>query len=225
MNTSKTAIVTGASSGLGKAIVQQLSKEEWHVIALARSIEKNSFDQNVTKIACNIRDLANIDSVFSQIDKEAEKIDLLVNCAGRGLVKTFEDSTREEIMDIFGVNLKGNIYIAQEVYKRMIPYKKGQIISVGSTSSIKAREMEVLYCASKWGLRGFTESLRLEAKQHGIKVTGVYPGGMRSENFWKVVPDKDVSSYMSPEAVAKQIITVVNQDENVAIAEVVIERP
>ena len=221
----RTAIITGASSGLGKSVTEQLSKDGWHIFALARSIAKVNFEKDVQKIECNIRNLSDIDTAFTQIDKKTNHIDLLVNCAGRGLVKTFEDTTREEIMDIFGVNLKGNIYIAQEVYKRMIPHKKGHIINVGSTSSIKAREMEVLYCASKWGLRGFTESLRLEARKHKINITGVYPGGMSSDNFWKVVPDKDLSSYMKPEIVAKQIIQIVKQSNDVALAEIIIERP
>lgn len=205
--------------------MQLLSESGWKVFAVARSIEKNNFNENVHKITCDICDLSDIDTAFAEISSETDTIDLLVNCAGRGLVKTFQDTTREDIKDIFDVNLQGNIFIAQEVYKRMIARKSGHIINVGSTSSIKAREMEVLYCASKWGLRGFTESLRLEAKQHGIQVTGVYPGGMSSENFWQVVPGKDVSAYMKPEAVAKQIINIINQGTEVAIAEVVIERP
>lgn len=221
----KTAIVTGASSGLGKAVTEQLAESGWQVFALARNVRATDFPKNVETIVCNIRDLSQIDDAFAKIDKKTDNIDLLVNCAGRGLVKTFEETTREEIMDIFGVNLKGNIYIAHEVYKRMIPQRKGHIINVGSTSSIKAREMEVLYCASKWGLRGFTESLRLEARQNHIMVTGVYPGGMSSDNFWKVVPGKDVSSYMQPESVAKQILHLANQSEGVAVAELVIERP
>lgn len=221
----KTAIVTGASSGLGKAVTKQLSKEGWRVFALARRVDQVNFDKSVVKITCNIRDLSEIVDAFVRIDKETSHVNLLVNCAGRALVKTFEETSREEIMDIFGVNLKGNIYIAQEVYKRMLPQNKGHIINVGSTSSIRARDMEVLYCASKWGLRGFTESLRLEAKQRGIRVTGVYPGGMNSDNFWKVVPNKDISSYMNPKAVAKQVINIVNQGSEVAVTEVVIERP
>lgn len=221
----KIAIITGASSGLGKAITQLLSENNWQVFALARNIEKQQFNANVIKISCNIRDLDAIDEAFSQIDDQASKIDLLVNCAGRSLVKTFQDTTREEIMDIFGVNLKGNIYIAHETYKRMLGQKAGHIINVSSTSGLKARDMEVLYCASKWGLRGFTESLRLEARQHGIKVTGVYPGGMSSENFWKDVDGKDISAYMNPSSVAEQILKVINQPADVALAEVVIERP
>lgn len=220
-----TAVVTGASSGLGKAVTQLLSNDGWNIFALARTINQVKFQANVQKISCNIRDITEIGEAFTIIDSKASSIDLLVNCAGKGLMKPFEDTTKEEIMDIFGVNLKGNIYIAQEVYQRMIPHKKGHIINVGSTSSIKAREMEVIYCASKWGLRGFNESLRLEAKQHGIYVTGIYPGGMNSQNFWRIVPGKDTSSYMNPQAVANQIMHIVNQTKDTAITEVVIERP
>jgi len=169
--------------------------------------------------------LDDIDRAFSIIDKETKQIDFLVNCAGRGLVKTFETTTREEIMDVLGVNLKGNIYIAQEVYKRMLPHKYGYIINVGSTSSLKAREMEVMYCASKWGLKGFNDSLRLEANNHGIKVTGVYPGGMQSKNFWKVIPGKDISSYMNPKDIAQQIVNLIKASPYVAITDLVIERP
>lgn len=223
--TKKIAVVTGASSGLGKAVTELLANEGVKVFALARNIDQGQFPSSVIKVKCNIRDLQSIDNAFSEIDKETENIDFLINCAGRGLVKTFEETTREEIMDIFGVNLKGNIYIAQEVYKRMIPEKSGHIINVGSTSSIKAREMEVLYCASKWGLRGFTEGLRLEAKSHGIKVTGVYPGGMKSENFWKITPGRDISGYMDPQDIAEQILNLIKTNEHIATTELIIERP
>ncbi len=221
----KTAVVTGASSGLGKAIAELLSNEGVRVFALAIYINQAKLPPEVQKIQCNIRDLHSIDDAFSKVNKHTNTIDFLINCAGRGLVKTFAETTREEIMDILGVNLKGNIYIAQEVYKRMIPKKSGHIVNVGSTSSIKAREMEVLYCASKWGLRGFTESLRLEARKHGIKVTGVYPGGMNSENFWKVVPGKDISGYMDPKDVAERILSVMSANPHIATTEVIIERP
>jgi len=221
----KTAVVTGASSGLGKAMAELLANEGVRVFALARNIHQVKLPTEVLKIQCNIRDLHSIDEVFSMVDRQTETIDFLINCAGRGLVKTFAETTREEIMDVLGVNLKGNIYIAQEVYKRMIPKKSGHIVNVGSTSSIKAREMEVLYCASKWGLRGFTESLRLEARKHGIKVTGVYPGGMKSDNFWKMVPGKDISGYMHPKDVAERILNVISVSPHTATTEMIIERP
>lgn len=224
LNANQVAVVMGASHGLGKALVEILADKKVTVFALARGIQDTELPAGVHKITCNIRDLVSIDQAFAEIDRSTQQIDYLINCAGRGLVKTFEETTREEIMDIFGINLKGNIYIAQEVYKRMIPKKSGHIVNVGSTSSLKAREMEVLYCASKWGLKGFTDSLRLEARAHGIRVTGVYPGGMNSEHFWQVAPQRDTSGYMEPKVVAHQIINILEADESVLPTEVVLER-
>lgn len=223
--TNKVAVVTGASSGLGKEVVEILASKNAKVFALSRNIKDAKLPDSTVKIPLNIRDLKNIDEAFAEIDKETEKIDFLINCAGKGLIKEFENTTRDEIMDIFGVNLKGNIYIAQEVYKRMIPKKSGHIVMVGSTSGLRARELETLYSASKWGLRGFTESLRLEAKSHGVKVTGVYPGGMKSENFWNITPGKDISGFMDPKDIAEQIVNVITASPNIATSEVVIERP
>ncbi len=218
----KIAIVTGASSGLGKAVVELLAEQKVKVFALARTIQEVKLPDSVIKILLNIRDLNSIDAAFSAIDKQTDHIDFLINCAGRGLMKKLEDTTREEIMDVFGVNLKGNIYITQEVYKRMIPQKAGHIINVSSTSGIKARPDESIYCASKWGLRGFTESLRLAAAEHHIRVTGVYPGGMQT-NFWKNNPT-DTSKYMQANDVAQEIIHLLTTPSSIAPSEYVIER-
>jgi NADP-dependent 3-hydroxy acid dehydrogenase YdfG len=220
----KIAVVTGASSGLGKAVVEQLAAEGVKVFAVARSIETVNFPNSVIKITCNIRDLNSLDAAFAKIDAQTTQIDFLINCAGRALNKTLAETKREEIMDVFGVNLKGNIYVAQEVYKRMLIQKSGHIVNVSSTSGLKARALETIYCASKWGLRGFTESLRLEAREHGIRVSGVYPGGMQSENFWKAAPGKDLTAYIPPAEVAAEIIHLLQIDEKIAPAELVLER-
>ncbi len=219
----KVAVVTGASSGLGKAVAELLSTEGAKVFALARSIETITFPSSIIKIPLNIRDLGSIDAVFKTIDKKTKKIDILVNCAGRGLIKALEETTREEIMDVLGINLKGNIYIAQEVYKRMIPYKSGHIINVSSTSGIKARADEPIYCASKWGLRGFTESLRLAAAAYTIRVTGIYPGGMQT-NFWKGEESRDTSKFMKAQDIAEQIIAIIKSPSSLSPSEYVIER-
>jgi NADP-dependent 3-hydroxy acid dehydrogenase YdfG len=219
----KIAVVTGASSGLGKVVVELLAQEKVIVFALARTIEKIKLPNAVIKMALNIRDLNSIDSAFEQIDQQTDHIDILVNCAGRGLTKNLEVTTREEIMDVFGVNLKGNIYIAQEVYKRMIKKKSGHIINVSSTSGVKARPDEPIYCASKWGLRGFTESLRLAAIEHRIRVTGLYPGGMKT-NFWAESTARDTSTFMDPKDVAQEIIHILKTSPSIAPSEYIIER-
>ncbi|MBW7956078.1 SDR family oxidoreductase [Patescibacteria group bacterium] len=219
----KVAIVTGASSGLGKAVCEQLADHGVHVFALARTIHETQLPSEITKVPLNIRDLQSIDDAFHSIDQATSQIDILVNCAGRGLVKQLETTTRQEIMDLFGVNLKGNIYIAQEVYKRMIPRRQGHIINVSSTSGLKARADEPIYCATKWGLRGFTESLRLAAAAHQIRVSGVYPGGMQT-NFWKGGEPRDTSKFMNPQQVAAEIIHLLHTPTTLAPSEYVIER-
>lgn len=217
------AVITGASSGLGKALAEQLHKEGVKVFALARSIQDTGLPAAIIKVPLNIRDLKSIDTAFASLDNQTKNIDILVNCAGRGLVKELEDTSREEIMDVLGINLKGNIYIAQEVYKRMLPNKSGHIINVISTSGIKARIDEPIYCASKWGLRGFTESLRLAAAQHKIRVTGVYPGGMQT-NFWDSEEARDTSTYMKAEDVAAEILHLLKTPTGIVPAEYIIER-
>lgn len=220
---SKVAVITGASSGLGKTVVELLSKEGIKIFALARNIEKISLPASVIKIPFNILDFQSIDSAFREIDKQTKRIDILVNCAGRGLIKGLEETTREEIMDVLGINLTGNIYIAQEVYKRMIPNKSGHIINVSSTSGIKATIDEPIYCASKWGLRGFTQSLRLAAASHKIRVTGIYPGGMQT-NFWKGGEPRDTSKFMNPMDIATQIVGILKSPSSISPSEYVIER-
>lgn len=220
----KTAVVTGASSGLGKAVSQILSKKGVKVFALARSIQETDLPSSVVKVPMNIRDVKSIDEAFAAIDTHTKSIDFLINCAGRSLVATLEDSTREEIMDVMGINLKGNIFIAQEVYRRMIPKKSGHIVQVISTSGLKGRSLETIYCASKWGIRGFTESLRQEAREHGIRVSAVFPGGMKSENFWKTVPGKKLDGYIHPDLIAAEIIHLLTIDAAIAPTELTFER-
>jgi len=219
----KVAVVTGASSGLGREVALQLNALGVKVIGLSRNVEKADLPAEVIKVPLNIRDLQSIDDAFKAIDGITDRIDMLVNCAGRGLIKNLEDTSREEIMDVFGVNLKGNIYIAQEVYKRMLPGKSGHIINVSSTTGLKARADEPIYAASKWGLRGFTESLRLAAAPYKIRVTGIYPGGMQTA-FWNGEEPRDTSAFMKPEEVTALITDILKTPQSIAPAELVIER-
>jgi NAD(P)-dependent dehydrogenase (short-subunit alcohol dehydrogenase family) len=219
----KVAIVTGASSGLGKEVAILLANEQVKVFALARSVEEAELPKSVVKIKLDIKDLQSIDEAFALIDGQTSRIDILVNCAGRGLIKNLEDTSREEIMDVLGVNLSGSIYLAQEAYRRMLRQKSGHIVNVASTTGLKARPDEPIYAASKWGLRGFTESLRLAAAAHTIRVTGIYPGGMQTP-FWKDEGQRDISSFMKPEDVAEAILGILKTPTSISPAEYVIER-
>lgn len=211
----KNVVIVGASSGLGKALSKILLEEGSKLILLSRT---NPQIQNTTFIQTDIKNPSQVSKAFEQIPE----LDLLINCAGIGLLKDLRDSTVEEINNVIDVDLKGAIFVSREAYLKMANKKSGYIINVVSSSGRKARPMETIYCAAKWGLRGFTESLQLAGEETGVKVTGVYPGGMKSENFWKIVPGKDINDYMDPSTVAQKIVDAIKGEYQ---KELIIERP
>lgn len=215
----KKIVITGASSGLGRVLAQALSSEGANLFLLSRSIESSDIDFSATRINCDFKNPLSISAAFEQIDN----IDALINCVGVGLVKNLEDTSEEEISDLISANLTGTILASQEAYKKMILQKSGHIINVGSTSSVKARPYETIYCASKWGLRGFTESLRMAAVDHKVRVTGVYPGGMKTD-FWNAMPDHSTDGYMEPKDIAEQIVNILKSPTSIAPSEYIIER-
>ena len=220
----RVALVVGASSGLGKAVVELLAQERSKVFAMSRTITDANLPEGVVKIPINIRQLDSIDNAFHSLDEQVERVDFLVNCAGRGLVKNFELITRQEIMDVFGINLKGNIYAALEIYRRMLPHRSGHIVNVASTTGIVPKANETIYAASKAGLRAFSEALRMEAAPHGIRVTTVSPGGMDTGFWGNDGTPAAGSGFMDPRDVAEQIVQLLKTPTTVSPAELVIQR-
>ncbi|MEK7571785.1 MAG: SDR family oxidoreductase [Patescibacteria group bacterium] len=220
----KIVLVIGASQGLGKEMVNLLVKENVKVFALARSIQDSDLPSSVIKISVDIIDTKSIASAFEQIDKETQRIDILINCVGQGLIKPFESVTQAEIIETLSLNLQGNILMAQEGYKRMLRHKSGHIVNIISTSGIKGKASETIYCASKWGLRGFSEALRQEARKKGIRVSAIFPGGMQTENFWKISPEVDTKDFIKPKLVAEQIVHLLKTDPSISPSELILER-
>lgn len=204
----KSVVIFGASGSLGKSLSELLSKENTKLFLLSRKVESIDIPK-AKKIVVDVKNPESVKKAFEEIDKETEKIDLVINCVGVGLIKDLKETTEEEIINVIDTDLKGAIFVAKEAYRRMTDKKSGYIINIISSSGRKSRPLETVYCAAKWGLRGFTESLQMAGEETGVKVTGVYPGGMKSENFWKIIPDKDISVYLEPAFVAQKIIDLI----------------
>ena len=219
----KNIVVVGASSGLGKALAERLAREKCNLFLLSRRIKKIKFPFPAIKITCDVTSPESIKKAFSLIDQKTNRVDILVNCAGIGLEKRLENSTEEEIEKVIRTNLMGLILVSREAYKRMLKNKSGHIVNISSTSGKKARERETVYCASKWGVAGFSESLRLEAKKNKIRVTTVYLGGMKTD-FYHHIPTKDLTGFMDPKYVAQEIVGLIKSDSSICPSEIVIER-
>ncbi|WP_366755886.1 SDR family oxidoreductase [Sulfurimonas sp.] len=171
-------LVTGASSGMGRATAEYLSKHDFIVYAGTRSVEKlqDLKHKNIIPIHLDITDQENINKVTSRIYKEHKKIDVLVNNAGYGLVSTVEDVTEEEMFAQFNVNVFGVLRVCKSVIPIMREKEDGVIINISSFLGKIGLPLLTMYNSSKYAVEGITDSLRYELKDFNIRVHSIMPG-------------------------------------------------
>jgi NADP-dependent 3-hydroxy acid dehydrogenase YdfG len=131
--------------------------------------------------------------------------------------------TEAEISQMMDVNLKGTILGSQAALRAMSLQRSGQIINIISTASLRGIPGETVYCAAKWGVRGFTQGLREEAAAVGVRVTAVLPGGVDTD-FWKDATERSmpVQDFLTAEQVANAVLSIMQMEENVVPQELVI---
>lgn len=217
----KTVLITGASSGLGYDLAKGLAKENCNLILLARRIEKlkelqNEIDLtggNSTIYECDVSKKENVQSVFNKIFSEFENVDIVILNSGvshRAWIKNFNSAHAEEI---FNVNVMGIIYCVEAILPYFIKRKSGMIVGVSSLADARGFPGSGFYCASKSAATTFLESLRVEAKNYGIKVLTVKPGfvktPMTDKNEFKMPFLLDVSES------TKQIINGIKKEKRI----------
>jgi NAD(P)-dependent dehydrogenase (short-subunit alcohol dehydrogenase family) len=178
MSTSqKVAVVTGASQGIGAAVVQAFRKLDYRVIATSRSIQPSD-DANILTIAGDIGDPATAQRIVSEGVKRFGRIDTLVNNAGIYIGKPFTQHTADDFVAVTNVNLAGFYYVTQLAIAEMEKHSGGHVVSV--TASVVDQAISgvhsVLAALTKGGLNAATRSLAIEYAKKGIRVNAVAPG-------------------------------------------------
>lgn len=213
---SKIVVITGAGSGLGASLAKKYAKLDYHVCLLGRREEKlksvaSMISNNVSYYPLDVSSKQQVSQTFRLIEKEIGDIDILVNSAGTGSFHLAEDIIEDNVHSMIDINLKGTIFCTQAVLSEMKKRNSGTIINIISTAGLEGKATESIYCASKFGVRGFTESLILETNQTNIFVCGVYMGGMQTE-FWNGIFDETkTSGFMKSDDVADVIIASTTQ--------------
>lgn len=183
MNNKKVILITGASSGIGKATALQLIKEGHIVYGAARRVDQMQDLVNAGGHALSM-DVTNENQIaegVQQILKEQGKIDVLVNNAGYGLYGAVEDIPMEEARRQFEVNIFGLASITKEILPHMRAQKSGKIINISSMGGKIYTPLGAWYHATKHALEGWSDCLRLELKDHNINVVLVEPGIIATE--------------------------------------------
>jgi NAD(P)-dependent dehydrogenase (short-subunit alcohol dehydrogenase family) len=184
----KTALITGTSSGIGRAAAQYFAQNGWNVVATMRAPEKETELQklnNVRVVRLDVTDTASIAAAFDEAERAFGQVDVVVNNAGFGVDGVFEAMSDEVIQRQFDTNVFGLMRVTREAIKRMRPRRGGTIVQIASMGGRLTFPLYSIYHASKWAVEGFSESLHYELRQFGVKIRIVEPGAIKTEFYGK----------------------------------------
>ncbi|SDK34122.1 SDR family NAD(P)-dependent oxidoreductase [Sediminibacillus albus] len=205
--------ITGAGSGLGRALAHKYRAAGNTIYLLGRDEQKLLLVQNEIRssggsaetVACDITEPASVSIAFEQFDQ----LDLLINNAGMGIFGALSTYSPDEIDQVIDTNIKGTIHVTQYALP-LLEQSNGRIINIISTAGLRGKTNESVYCASKFAVRGFTESLQKEWESKSVSITAAYMGGMNTP-FWENSEHvSNPENFPSPDQAAEQIF---NQDD------------
>lgn len=182
MLTNQSVLITGCSTGIGRALAVAYAARGHQVFATARKPETlaDIAGGNMEMLALDVNEPHSVRTAVDAVIARAGKIDMLVNNAGYGQMGPILDVTAEQIRAQFETNLIGVIAMMQAVAPHMIAQKRGRIVNIGSISGILTTPFAGVYCASKAALHAISEAARMELAPFGIDVVIVQPGGVKS---------------------------------------------
>lgn len=228
----KVAIVTGASSGIGKSTALLFAKNGINVVAVARSLDKlkelssDGLSAEIFPVKADLSKISDIDMVFNETKKHFGKLDILVNNAGRGIYNLVEEGNPEDWKTVIDLNLFGLIYASKLAVNTMKEHKSGSIVNVSSVGGRIGIPGWAVYNATKWGVNGFSEALRKEVIKYNIRITVIEPGAVET-NWGENMPKewyelRGKTTPLSGDDIANAIFYAVNQPDNVAVNELLV---
>ncbi len=220
----KTALVTGASSGIGREISIMLLKNNYKIYGIGRNFNKiqSIKDKNFIEIICDISNIDELKKIKNHI-KNRDKIDILVNSAGIGEFKPLEEMSIESIIKIINTNLLAPT-ILTNLFLRDLKNNRGYIFNITSIEAIKHSKFSAIYSASKAGLRSFGLSLFEEVRKSGVKVVTINPD-ITKTNFFDNLnfkEGKNPLSYIEPSCIAEAIENILNLRDGTLITEITV---
>jgi short-subunit dehydrogenase len=218
----KLYVITGASDGLGKQLALSLIKDGHCVICLSRS--KPDYE-GVEWIQTDLTDRKSLDDASAKLNSDKRKIAALINNAGVIRLEDFAKLSKQKLEHIIKLNVQAPIELASNMLDKL-SLDGGDVVNVDSTAGHKGSGNSVSYTASKWAVRGFSESLRSLFSTRTNRVINFSPGGMDTELFSKDSgEDPDgIENWMNPKDVAEFLKQILYLPKNMEVSEVIINR-
>ena len=236
----KTALITGATSGIGKATATKLAQNKIDIIITGRRKVllnelgkklRSQFNVEVLELVFDIRDQAEVFKQIKELPDNWKQIDILVNNAGLAAgLDRFQNANIDDWEAMIDTNVKGLLYISKAVIPLMIKRKRGHIVNISSTAGKEVYLKGNVYCATKHAVDAINKAMRIDLLEEGIKVTSVNPGMVETEfSLVRFKGDREKAAMpykgikpLSGEDVADVIWFVLNRPDHVNINEIII---
>jgi len=226
----RTAIVTGASDGLGKEVALKLGKEGVNLALIARrkekleEVKKQIKGVKVELYPCDVKNPSKLKETVKKIIDDFKTVNILLNIAGIWQKKMpVEEIDEEVINDVITTNLTGLIHITKLVIPLLKKQPEAAIINISSMTGVKFPPGQSVYAATKWGVRGFTEVIREDLRGTSVKVSGIYQAGVKTNMFFKTgekFTEGVYEKFMEPKDLAGIIIFMLSQPPHIWLEEI-----
>lgn len=217
-------IVTGASSGIGLAITKMLLKRKSKIIGLSRNMESSELSQseNMECINVDFTDPTKTIEILEKLKANTDALSGIICCAGFGRFGALEQFSHQQIIEQLNVNLIAHIFLCKAFVPLLKQQKSGKIIFIGSNAALRGSEQGSIYCASKFGLRGFSQALRQECSRSQIGVSLINPG-MLNTRFYETLnfkPGSAKENTIDTNTICDTIELIINSPPQVVFDEI-----
>ena len=219
----KCFLVTGSSSGIGRAITIKLLDSGAKVIGIARNHSKPKLEhKNYLTYSIDLSKFNDLEKIIKKIIQDHPEINGLVSNAGYGEFGPLENFSVNDISSFFSMNLTSHIIITKCLLPHLKKKEIGDIIFMGSEASLTGEKNGTLYCSAKFGLRGFSQALRKDVSNSNIRVCIINPGMVRTSFFnnLKFSPGEDINNAVSEEDISNAVLSILTLGRNTVVDEI-----
>lgn len=219
----RTILVTGAGSGIGRAIARQLLQQGHHVLGVSRDSGKFIRHMaNFSPVQLDLSRLNDIPQKIRELELAFPDLDAVIFCAGQGQFGSVEEFSYAQIEDLMTVNFTSQAFLVKALLPALKRKNHGDLIFIGSEAALKGSRKGAMYCAAKFALRGFTQALREDCGKSNVRVCLINPGMVKTAFFDRLSfePGDHQSNFIEPEDVAEAVSYVLHSRAQIVLDEI-----